>query len=277
MTRFSSYDGTSLAYRRLGAGPLLVCIPGGPGRASEYLEDLGGLSEHRTLVLLDNRGTGASAMPADRSTLRLDRLADDVEALRLHLGEEALHVLGHSAGAVVAQVWAARHPTRVASLTLVTPSDKLQGGARADLDAIRAARAGEPWYADAAAAMTALADAPSEQALWRRVRPFFYGRWDDRTRAHAFSVETQTNADAERGWGAGAAAVDTSAILAGLRQVHADTRVIGGEHDAITGVASVDVVARSFPNATTRVLAGAGHFPWVDEPAAFVSAVLRRD
>src|SRR4029450_2944157 len=44
--------------------PPLVCLPGGPGRAADYLGDLGGLSAHRQLVLLDNRGTGASATPA---------------------------------------------------------------------------------------------------------------------------------------------------------------------------------------------------------------------
>jgi hypothetical protein len=34
------YDGTQIGYRSLGAGPPLVCLPGGPGRASEYLGDL---------------------------------------------------------------------------------------------------------------------------------------------------------------------------------------------------------------------------------------------
>lgn len=41
MARFASYDGTQIGYRVLGAGPPLVCLPGGPGRASEYLGDLG--------------------------------------------------------------------------------------------------------------------------------------------------------------------------------------------------------------------------------------------
>ena len=43
MRRFASYDGTELGYRVLGDGPPLVCLPGGPGRATEYLGDLGGL------------------------------------------------------------------------------------------------------------------------------------------------------------------------------------------------------------------------------------------
>src|SRR3954470_21413880 len=106
---FSSYDGTKLSYDEVGSGPRLLCLPGGPGRAAAYLEDLGGLTADRTLVLLDARATGRSEVPADPSTLRYDRLADDVEALRQHLGLDAAAVLGHSAGTEVAQVWAARH------------------------------------------------------------------------------------------------------------------------------------------------------------------------
>ena len=39
---FASYDGTEIGYRVLGDGPPLVCLPGGPGRAADYLGALGG-------------------------------------------------------------------------------------------------------------------------------------------------------------------------------------------------------------------------------------------
>jgi pimeloyl-ACP methyl ester carboxylesterase len=116
MPRLVSYDGTELAYRLTGNGRPLVCVPGGPGCAAEYLGDLGGLSAYRQLVLLDNRGTGRSAVPADPGTYRADRLVDDVEALRVHLGLERLDLLGHSAGASVTIMYAARFPTRLESL-----------------------------------------------------------------------------------------------------------------------------------------------------------------
>jgi len=281
MPTFASYDGTRLAYTETGNGPRLVCLPGGPGRASAYLEDLGGLAQERTLVLLDARATGHSEVPADPSTLRFDRLAEDVEALRVHLGEEQLDLLGHSAGTIVAQAYAAAHPDRLRSLVLVTPSDRLQGGARADVAGIRAARSGEPWYAEAAEAESAAADAsPGQlQALQRAQRPFYYGRWDARTQAHAATADRQMSRRAEMGFAVGVEAVDVPALLASLQAVDVPVLVVGAERDGATGVEAVATVAAAFARAETVVLPRAGHFPWVDEPEAFRSAVsgfLRR-
>ena len=275
MSTFRAADGTRLAYEQVGAGAPLLCLPGGPGRAASYLEDLGGLAQVRTLVLLDARATGRSEVPEDPASLRFDRLADDVEALREHLGLEVADVLGHSAGCIVAQAWAARHPDRVGRLVLVTPAALLQGGDRGDVPGIRAARAGEPWYADAAQAQEALPTAPpaQQQSLVRATRPFFYGRWDERTQAHAAGADRQSSRRAELGFGARSEEVDTAGLVAGLAAVTAPVLVVGGERDALTGVEAVHQVAASFPAATSVVLPRAGHFPWVDEPDAFRAAV----
>jgi len=275
VSRFSAPDGTSLAYTEVGAGPRLLCLAGGPGRASAYLEDLGGLAQERTLVLLDARATGASEVPADPASLGFDRLAEDVEALREHLGEERIDLLGHSAGAIVAQAYAAAHPERLRSLLLVTPSDHLQGGTRSDVPAIRASRSSEPWYAAAAEAQAALADAaPAQrQPLVRATRPFLYGRWDERTQAHAASADRQSSRRAELGFAAGGEQVDVAALRDALRRVAVPVLVVGAERDAATGLASVEAVAADFPRAQTAVVPRAGHFPWVDEPSAFRDVV----
>jgi len=70
VTSFVSYDGTVLHYDAVGVGLPLVCLPGGPGRAVAYLEDLAGLSAERTLVLLDPRATGHSELPSDPAAWR---------------------------------------------------------------------------------------------------------------------------------------------------------------------------------------------------------------
>jgi pimeloyl-ACP methyl ester carboxylesterase len=65
MPAFRAFDGTELAYHVRGGdggdgedGAPLICLPGGPMRASACLGDLGGLSGRRRLIMLDLRGTG---------------------------------------------------------------------------------------------------------------------------------------------------------------------------------------------------------------------------
>jgi pimeloyl-ACP methyl ester carboxylesterase len=267
-------DGVRLAVHEVGSGPPLLCVPGGPGRASSYLEDLGGLATTRTLLLLDNRGTGRSDLSDDRSSLEFPRLADDVEAVRAAFGLGSLDVLGHSAGCAVALVHAIRRPDAVRRLVLVTPSGRPFGWAADDLEQIRSARAGEPWFADAAEAQAAMehANPRLRSELDEQTRPFWYGRWDARAQEHAAGADTQMSLRASAGYAPGAD-YDADAARDSLRAVAVPTLIVVGERDALTGVAVAGRFGELLPSAERVVIARGGHFPWVDEPDAFRVAV----
>ena len=96
-------------------------------RASAYLGDLGGLAGYRQLILVDLRGTGESAYPADSASYRCDRQVGDVEALREHLGLDRMELLAHSAGGSLAVRYAAEYPRRIGALALITPSTRAVG------------------------------------------------------------------------------------------------------------------------------------------------------
>ncbi|MFC9941515.1 alpha/beta fold hydrolase [Streptomyces pratensis] len=274
MPIFSTYDGTELAYRLVGEGEPLICLPGGPMRAARYFGDLGGLSRVRRLVLLDLRGTGDSAVPQDPSTYRIDRLVDDVEALRAHLGIERADVLGHSAAGELAALYAARHPQRLRSLTLVTPGTGVLGLPATPQDRREAAelRAGEPWYAEARAALEEIQAGRATPEAWAGIRPFTYGRWDAAAQAHAAESPAQRNALAgslyypESG-------LDTGSTVAALRELQVPVLVLAGEYDGGPSPDRAAELAALFPQAEFAVQRGAGHFPWLDDPGAFVRTV----
>ncbi|MFF8555554.1 alpha/beta fold hydrolase [Streptomyces sp. NPDC015501] len=274
MPTFAAYDTTPLAYRLAGEGEPLICLPGGPMRASAYLGDLGGLAARRQLVLLDLRGTGDSGVPADPSTYRCDRLVDDVEALREHLGLDRIDVLTHSAGTDLALLYAARHPERLRTLALVAPSTRAVGIEVTDQDLREAARlrSGEPWYPEALAAQEALLAGGPFAELWPVVRPLTYGRWDGAARAHAEASAGQTNAGARERY-AGDGAFDPAATAAALREVDVPVLVLAGEYDGHPNPDRAAELAALFPCAEVAVQRGAGHFPWLDDPGAFARTV----
>ena len=92
------------------AGPPLLCAAGGPGRASEYLGDLGGLTGTRQVVRLDTRGTGRSQAPETPDGYAVEHLVDDLDRVRADLGVETVDLLGHSAGGPPALALSAAHP-----------------------------------------------------------------------------------------------------------------------------------------------------------------------
>ncbi|WP_326737681.1 alpha/beta fold hydrolase [Streptomyces sp. NBC_01022] len=270
MATFSASDGTRLAYRTYGEGEPVVCIPGGP-TDSRYLGDLGGLSAHRRLIVPDLRGTGRSAVPEDVSTYRCDRLVDDVEALRRHLGLPRTDLLGHSAGANIAVQYAARHPSRVGRLALIAP------GARAvgiditgeERRALARLRSDEPWFPGAFAALEAITRGTGTD--WAAVDPFFYGRWDAAAREH-HAASRPDNPEAVALFGA-EGAFDPAATRAALAAFGAPVLLLAGEFDLNSPPRSTAAFAGLFPDAALVVQEGAGHCPWVDDAGRFVEAV----
>jgi proline iminopeptidase len=274
MPAFPASDGTELAYRVQGDGPPLVCVPGGPMRDSVYLGDLGGLSASRRLIMLDLRGTGRSAVPADPASYRCDRLVDDVAALRGHLGLGRMDLLGHSAGANIAAMYAARYPGQVSKLALVAPSTRAVGLTPSSemRREIASLRQGEPWFPEAGAAFERLQAGSETEDDWAAIAPLFYGRWDAAAQAHGALNEEQVNEEAAREF-AGPGAFEPEAARAALSTFTPPVLVLAGEVDVNTPPRVAAELAALFPSATLVVQPGAGHYPWLDDPAWFTSAV----
>ena len=269
MNTFAAPDGIELAYRVLGGGEPLVCVPGGM-LAGAYLGDLGGLSAYRQLVILDLRASGESGgEPA-----RCDQLVPDLEALREYLGLEKLSLLGHSAGASLVTRYAESHPERIERLVLATPSPRSIG---IDMTAERRrrvldSRRDEPWYPEVSAAFEAIQTGEGQD--WGALNPAFYGRWDGEAQAQQALEDKLANLEALQAF-VSDGAFDPPVTRAALAKVDAPVLVISGALDWGLDTDAGAEYAALFPNADHVVLKGAAHHPWLDERDAFVTSVSR--
>ncbi|MFF1339949.1 alpha/beta fold hydrolase [Streptomyces sp. NPDC058290] len=273
MPTFTAPDGTLLAYHVFGDGPPLVCLPGGPMRDSAYLGELGGLSAHRQLIMLDLRGTGSSEVPADTGSYRCDRQVEDIEALRAHLGLDRMDLLAHSAGANLAALYTGRHPERVGRLVMLTPSVMGVGITITGESRIATARLrrDEPWYPAAYAALEAVVAGQGSADSWQAIAPFLHGCWDDAARAYDAADEVQKNAEATAAY-AGEGAFDPDTTCKALAGLDAPVLVLAGEFDVSLPQSAAAEYAALFPHARLLVQPGAGHAPWLDDPERFLAA-----
>jgi proline iminopeptidase len=108
--------------RRVGSGPLVVVLHGGPGASHDYLlpqYDL--LAPGRSLFYYDQRGGGQSPVSRDTPVGWRDHVAD-LDAIRAELDLQRLTLCGYSWGGLLALLYFLEHPDRVERLALVAPA-----------------------------------------------------------------------------------------------------------------------------------------------------------
>ncbi|MGE5273466.1 MAG: alpha/beta fold hydrolase [Verrucomicrobiota bacterium] len=272
MESFRTADGRTLSYRREGAGPVLVCHPGGPGFSSRYFGDLAGLGESFTLILLNPRGSEGSDRPPDSRAYETADYVSDVDELRAHLGLERMLLLGHSHGGVVAAAYAAAHPDRVEMLVLASTLARFGEEHRTMMEAGMEAKADEPWYADAQAALEDEQAGRFETdeelaALCMRELPFYFSRYGDPEQAYIDTLRGEVPvADALLLFND--EIFTTFDLRPDLPKIAAPTLVIAGEDDFITGPACAADFA-AIPVQKTVLVPGCGHFIFIEKRDRF--------
>lgn len=271
--KFETADGRSVGYRSIGNGPVLVCHPGGPGFSSLYFADLAGLWERFTLILLNPRGTADSDRPKDRRAYQIDDYVGDLEALREHLGEERIMVLGHSHGGIVAQAYAAQYPGRVRRLVLASTLARFAPEQEAAMRAGMEKRSNEPWYADAVAALEAeqAAEFSSDQEtgdLVFKELPLYFARFGAMEAGYLETLKTETmNGDALLLFNR--EIFNTFDLRPVHSKIKAPTLVVTGAEDFICGPMNADEIAAGISSSRKVIVGDAGHMLFVEQPEAF--------
>jgi proline iminopeptidase len=114
--------GINIFERRIGQGPPVVVLHGGPGAHHDYLlPGFDALARGRELIYYDQRGGGRSPVPREIPVDWRQQVAD-LEDLRAQWGLETLTLAGYSWGGLLALLYTIEFPGRVARLALVSPA-----------------------------------------------------------------------------------------------------------------------------------------------------------
>jgi pimeloyl-ACP methyl ester carboxylesterase len=237
--------------------PTVVLLHGGPGGFdhSYFKPDFARLAEVAQVVYLDLPGHGRSDWgdPADWS---FETCADGVRAFCDAVGIARPVVYGHSLGAFVALVYAARHPGHPRALVLQS------GYARFDLERVVEEfrrRGGDEVAATVARAYGGEGSGTPEEwaARWRLFGPRVPGE-EEFARTVANQELNAPGLDRLREFD----------MVDQLGGIECPTLVCVGELDPIMSVAAARELVDALPDGIARleILEGAGHFTWMDVP-----------
>ena len=113
-------DDIEIAYWRVGSGIPLVVV-GGPHLGHTYMRPLDAWApEGYELIYWDPRGSGHTEL-GDPDRVTFSGAIQDLDGLRAHLGIDELNLVGHSLGADLAVMYAAKRPEHIGSLVALNP------------------------------------------------------------------------------------------------------------------------------------------------------------
>jgi pimeloyl-ACP methyl ester carboxylesterase len=269
-------------YRTIGEGPVLFLVSPGWGVASGYLQRaFSSLAKHLRLVFIDTRGSGLSGRPADPMRMGSVDMANDLEALRMHLGLSEISMLGHSNSGAIALAYAARYTDRVSKLVLID-SQVLGLSADADTQRILQNRATDPRFKEATrivstfftGQMNPATSDESLEAFIAQVLPLFLHSPEKSLPLaqeqlsgpiSSYAFVSQYAADA-------AFPIDQTKSLAAIR---AKALIMAGRHDYICPVALSQRLHEGIPESRLVIFEESGHLPWLEEPNAFFAELER--
>jgi 3-oxoadipate enol-lactonase len=228
-----------------GEGPPIVMLHGLGGTSNSFQAMVPALAGFR-VVRPDLPGAGRSPTPQQDITVGF--LVEMVESAAALLGVRRAHVVGHSFGTLIAQHLAARHPDRVASLTLFGPILEPQDAARERLRT-RAAAARQD-------GMSAVADQLIGSALASATA-------NDNPVAVAFVRESHMRQDAE-GFARSCEALG-QAEKADHRLIDCPTLIVTGDEDAVGPPSIAHELADKIGGAKTVILNRCGHWTPIEK------------
>jgi proline iminopeptidase len=273
-------EGGNVAWRRFGDGPKtpLLCLHGGPGVASDYLDPLGGLGDERAVYIYDQLGCGRSDRPTDAKLWTVDRFVAELATVRKELGLTQVHLLGQSWGSMLAVEYLLRNgEAGVKSAVLAGPvmsaaryakdakemlKELTPEQRKAIADAEKSGKFDSPGYAAAnetfMAAHLARSPTPETGPLLEKamagVNQDIYVLMNGPSE---FSI-LGTLKDYDR--------------VADLKKLSLPILFLSGEFDTATPGAAKDYAAAA-QHAEAVTIAGAGHLTTIDQPQATNDAI----
>lgn len=264
-------NGAELFFVESGHGVPCIFLHGGLGfDHSAYKTTLTPLEDVFRFTYVDQRGNGRSER-VPLGTITIPQLAEDVEALRVHLGLDRLALMGHSYGGFVALEYATRYPERLTHLLALDTSPGVFEPTPDEL-----AERGDPsWITpEVQRGLDAFAGAPpATNEEFAAILPVIAPAYLRSTPPDALAgllASTILNAEAMvRGF----EVLDGWSVVDRLGRISCPALMLCGRYDLFTTPECSKRLASAIPGAELVFLERGGHFPWIEEPEVFFAVV----
>ena len=251
-----------------GEGLPLIVHHGGPGLDHSVIAShLSPLAQQLHLICFDHRGTGRSATPQGADPYHIDRFVADVAEVSKVLEVGPFALMGHSFGGIVALQFALDHPELLSHLILVcAPAshhyiedveaalpDRLEREALSELDSLKDSE-------------------PSDYVMRRSLELLAPIYFHNPARVSELSLNSvRFGPETQAVWDS----LEDFDLRPRLGEVQVPTLVIAGDEDRSVTTERAREVADGLPSGSLLVIENSGHYPFIEEPKAFLTGVAQ--
>jgi pimeloyl-ACP methyl ester carboxylesterase len=240
-------DGVKIHYEVHGSGPTLLLTHGYSSTSAMWTGQIEALSKHHKLVLWDMRGHGQSDYPDDPAAYSEALTVADIAALLDQVGAASAIIGGLSLGGYMSLAFYRAHPERVRALLIIDTGPGFKKDDARDAWNQRAHDTAERYEREGLAVLQTLS----------------------RERSSVSHRNASGLAHAARGM----LSQRDARVIETLPAITVPALVIVGADDA-PFLAASDYMATKIPGAKKAIIPAAGHAVNMDQPQAFLEAVL---
>jgi pimeloyl-ACP methyl ester carboxylesterase len=240
-------DGVNIYYEVHGSGPPLLLTHGYSSTSAMWQGQIAALSKHHTLILWDMRGHGQSDYPADPLAYSEALTVGDIAALLDTVGADNAIVGGLSLGGYMSLAFVRAHPERVRALLIIDTGPGFKKDEARDAWNKRAHETGDRFEREGLEVLKSLS----------------------RERSSVVHRDASGLAGAARGM----LTQRDAGVIETLPHIKVPALVVVGADDT-PFLAASDYMAAKIPGAQKVVIPAAGHAANIDQPQAFIDAVL---
>lgn len=267
-------NGTNLFYHSIGKGDPVIVIHGGPVLDQSYMiNHFKRLAKTHRLIFYDQRACGRSTADVDTSSMTMKNLIDDIDQLRQKLGLDQVHIFGHSWGGMLAAKYAIEYPLKVKSLVLcdaMPPSFRLWN----EEEEVVAQRSSS-YDSLLEEQIKSQQGFKNQEVKWidSLMKVSFKNQFVDTAKIALLKIKLPQDyfkrSKIFEHIGPELFALD---ITMQLEKIIAPTLIIYGDQEPATQI-SAPIYKSGIANSQLVIIPKSGHFPFIEEPVRFNSAV----
>lgn len=266
---FAPVNGVTLHYYLAGSGPVCLVPSPGWGYPVGYLyESLKPFEKYFTMVYYDTRISGKSTGPDDPSKYMAKDFMNDMDCLRVYLGQPKVWILGHSAGGFQALNYGIHHNNNlngIIALDAIAGTDSLY--VAEFMKNMEKRRHVSPKIAD-----FYLGKDTTRYSIDEVIRLGIPLYFHDTSKVNLMPHTIDTGLS-QKAWDYTIPPIFGSKdLFPELHKIKVPVLIVVGDDDSFCPkVSQADRIAKNIPSSTEIVIKEAGHFPWIEQPEQFFS------